>query len=264
MMLLTAKNLYLSLGKKQVIEGVDLEIQANEFVGLIGPNGAGKSSLLRMLAGLIKPSKGGISLYLNQHESPIENVAPPMRARFIAYLTQHEMPAWPLSVKSLVELGRIPWNGGAMQNSLDDNTAIAMALGMTDVSGLEDRLITELSGGELQRVLLARVFAGNPQIILADEPIVSLDMYHQLQVMELLQAHASKGGAVVAALHDLSLAARFCSRLVLIHNGKLVAEGTPAQVLTVDNFAKVYGINAFVDCTNDGVVIIPRTRLTCL
>jgi ABC-type cobalamin/Fe3+-siderophores transport system ATPase subunit len=257
MMLLTAKNLHLSLGKKHVINAVDIEIQANECVGLIGPNGAGKSSLLRLLAGLIAPLQGEVRLHLHQQASEIHLIPPRERARFIGYLTQHETPAWPLSVKSLVELGRIPWNG-----NLDDNHAIAKALQITDVNGLEDRPITELSGGELRRVLLARVFAGDPQVIIADEPIASLDLYHQLQVMELLHKRAKTGGAVIAALHDLSLAARFCSRLVLIHHGRILASGTPLQVLTPDNLEKVYGINAYIDCREEGVVIIPRSRVT--
>jgi len=113
----------------------------------------------------------------------------------------------------------------------------------------------------LQRALLARVFAGNPKLIVADEPIAALDVYHQLHIMELLQAHAQQGGAVIAALHDLSLAARFCSRLILMHQGNFVAEGEPVQVLTPENLAKVYGISAHVDCREDGVVIIPIKRV---
>jgi ABC-type cobalamin/Fe3+-siderophores transport system ATPase subunit len=135
---------------------------------------------------------------------------------------------------------------------------------MTDVTSLAERPVTELSGGELQRALLARVFAGNPKLILADEPIVALDVYHQLHIMELLQSHAQQGGAVIAALHDLSLAARFCTRLVLMNHGKLVAEGEPVNVLTPENLAQVYGISAHVDCRDDGVVIIPIKRVALL
>ncbi len=259
--LLTAKALQLTLDKKIVIDNVDVVIQKNEFVGLIGPNGAGKSSLLRMLAGLIKPQTGEIELCINECSSAIANILPQQRARFMAYLAQHETPVWPLSVKNLVALGRSPWNGNALQATADDEAAIENALHMTDVHLLADRPITALSGGELQRALLARVFAGSPQLILADEPIASLDLYHQLHVMELLQLQAKNGGAVIAALHDLSLAARFCSRLILLHEGKVVAEGEPIKVLTPENISAVYGVSVHVDCREDGVLIIPRMRI---
>ena len=263
---LTAKALRLKLGKKTVIDNVNVNIRSNEFVGLIGPNGAGKSSLLRMLAGLIKLQSGDVTLgigeqVIGKQAIAINKILPQQRARFMAYLAQHETPVWPLSVKNLVALGRSPWNENFITPSPADEVAIAKALSMTDVDTLADRPITELSGGELQRALLARVFAGCPQLILADEPIAALDVYHQLHVMELLQAHAQSGGAVIAALHDLSLAARFCSRLILLHNGKIIAEGEPVNVLTPENLAQVYGVSAYVDCREEGIVIIPRKRL---
>ncbi len=151
-----------------------------------------------------------------------------------------------------------------MNTNAEDEIAINQALVMTDVISLSERPVTELSGGELQRALLARVFAGKPKLIVADEPIVALDVYHQLHIMELLQSHAQQGGAVIAALHDLSLAARFCTRLVLMNDGKLVAEGEPIDVLTPENLAQVYGISAHVDCREDGVVIIPIKRVAQL
>lgn len=260
MTLLKAENLSLRLGNTIVVDGVSIHIHEGEFVGLIGPNGAGKSSLLRMLAALSLPNKGKIDIAAENSLTSIKKISAPMRARFMAYLAQHESPAWPLSVKNLVALGRSPWNS-TVNTTADDEAAIAAALEMTDVKSLAERPVTELSGGELQRVLLARVFAGKPQLIIADEPIAALDVYHQLHIMELLQAHSQQGGAVIAALHDLSLAARFCSRLVLMHHGKLVAVGEPVQVLTPENLAQVYGVKAYVDCRDDGVVIIPTQRV---
>lgn len=260
MSLLNAKNLSLNLGHKTVVEQMNIHINEGEFVGLIGPNGAGKSSLLRILAGLVNPKSGLVELTPKNIATAIEKIPAQLRARFMAYLAQHETPAWPLSVKNLVALGRSPWNSSVNTNA-DDELAIQNALAMTDVNSLAERPVTELSGGELQRALLARVFAGNPKLILADEPIVALDVYHQLHIMELLQSHAQQGGAVIAALHDLSLAARFCTRLVLMNHGKLVAEGEPINVLTPENLAQVYGISAHVDCREDGVVIIPIKRV---
>lgn len=263
MTLLTAKSLSLNLGKKSAVEQMNIHVNAGEFVGLIGPNGAGKSSLLRMLAGLVKPNCGDINLAPHNTLTAIDKISVQVRARFMAYLAQHETPAWPLSVKNLVGLGRSPWNS-TVSTSADDEAAINNALLMTDVISLAERPVTELSGGELQRALLARVFAGNPRLIVADEPIIALDVYHQLHIMELLQSHAKQGGAVIAALHDLSLASRFCTRLVLMNHGRLVAEGEPINVLTPENLAQVYGISAHVDCRDDGVVIIPIKRVAQL
>jgi ABC-type cobalamin/Fe3+-siderophores transport system ATPase subunit len=261
MPLLNAKHLSLVLGNKSVVTQADVHVNAGEFIGLIGPNGAGKSSLLRILAGLIKPNSGQVELTAQHIPTAIEKIPAQLRARFMAYLAQHETPAWPLSVKNIVALGRSPWNS-SVTVSAEDELEILKALAMTEVDSLAERPITELSGGELQRALLARVFAGNPTLIVADEPIAALDVYHQLHIMELLQAHAQQGGAVIAALHDLSLAARFCSRLILMHHGKLIAEGEPVNVLTPANLASVYGISAHVDCREDGVVIIPIKRVT--
>jgi len=263
MSLLNAINLSLSLGNKTVVEQMNIHVNEGEFVGLIGPNGAGKSSLLRMLAALVKPNTGEINIAPQNILLAIDKIPVQNRARFMAYLAQHETPAWPLSVKNLVALGRSPWNS-SVNTSADDEVAINNALVMTDVMSLAARPVTELSGGELQRALLARVFASNPKLILADEPIAALDVYHQLHIMELLQTHAQKGGAVIAALHDLSLASRFCTRLVLMNHGKLVAEGEPVNVLTPENLAQVYGISAHVDCREDGVVIIPIKRVAQL
>lgn len=260
MTFLTAKNLSLKLGDKCVVEHLNIYVDEGEFVGLIGPNGAGKSSLLRILSALVKPNQGEIHIAQQQVLTAIEKIPAQMRARFMAYLAQHETPAWPLSVRNLIALGRSPWNSGLSHSEID-MAAIDQALNMTEMSSLAERPVTELSGGELQRALLARVFAGEPRLILADEPIAALDAYHQLQIMELLQTHTQKGGAVIAALHDLSLAARFCSRLVLMHHGKLIAVGEPAEVLTPENLAEVYGIYAHVDCRDEGVVIIPIKRV---
>lgn len=245
-----------------IIDNVDVQLAPGEFVGLIGPNGAGKSSLLRVLAGLSDADVGQVRISNNQHaDVALQRLPDRARAQLLAYLPQQETPAWPLQVEHLVGLGRAPWHKPMSGKSVRDAQAIERALQITELTPLRHRIVTTLSGGELQRSLLARVFAGEPEIILADEPIAALDPYHQLHMMELLAEHAQQGGSVFAALHDLSLAARFCSRLVLIHHGKVIADGQPIQVLTMENLQKVYGISAYVDCRDDGVVIIPRKRV---
>lgn len=246
----------------RIVDSVDIQLAPGEFVGLIGPNGAGKSSLLRILAGLQTADAGQVSITDDAHtETLLQQLPDRMRAQLLAYLPQQETPAWPLQVEHLVGLGRAPWHKPISGKSARDTQAIERALQITELEHLRHRIVTTLSGGELQRCLLARVFAGEPELILADEPIAALDPYHQLHMMELLAEHAQQGGTVFAALHDLSLAARFCSRLVLIHQGKIVADGQPIQVLTTENLQQVYGISAYVDCRDDGVVIIPRKRM---
>ena len=259
---LNAQSISVVREHNRIIDNVDVQLTAGEFVGLIGPNGAGKSSLLRVLAGLERADTGQVSIGRDQHrQMGLSQMADRERAQTIAYLPQQETPAWPLQVEHLVGLGRAPWHKPMGGKSARDVRAIERALEITELSHLRHRIVTRLSGGELQRVLLARVFAGEPDIILADEPIAALDPYHQLHVMELLADHAQRGGAVFAALHDLSLAARFCARLVLIHRGKVIADGQPIDVLTTENLQQVYGISAYVDCQSDGVVIIPRKRV---
>lgn len=259
---LSVNHIVLTRDNQPILKNMTLELTAGEFVGLIGPNGAGKSSLLKIMAGLDSPDKGNICLKDATGKSiDLKVYAGFKRAQTLAYLPQQETPAWPLEVEHLVGLGRAPWHKPMGGKSSRDEQAIERALQLTELTHLRHRTVTRLSGGELQRALLARVFAGEPEVILADEPIAALDPYHQLHIMELLREHSQQGGSVIAALHDLSLAARFCSRLVLLHNGELVASGQPIEVLTSENLEKVYGINAYVDCRDDGVVIIPRQRV---
>lgn len=261
--MLQVTHVNLSIDKKTILNDVSVSVKAGELVGLIGPNGAGKSSLLRILAGLSTADSGNIRVNFSATgEQDLLSISAQQRARFLAYLAQQEKPAWPLTVEHLIGLGRAPWRKPLGYKSAHDRAAIEQAMVLTGLSDFRGRTVTSLSGGELQRCLLARIFAGEPQLILADEPIAALDPYHQLHIMELLQAHATQGGAVIAALHDLSLAARYCHRLILIDHGRVVADGEPVQVLTSENLRRVYGIEAHVDCREDGVVVIPRQRIT--
>lgn len=252
---LRTESVSLQKQSRLILANLSCEMHTSEFVGLIGPNGAGKSSLLKMLAGLQLASSGNI--YINHQE--LTHFARKQRAQMIAYLPQQEKPSWPLTVEHLVGLGRLPWQGFFAQSSVDKQ-AIDLALEQTELQAFRQRNILELSGGELQRALIARLFAGQQNILLVDEPIVALDPYHQLHVMELLAEKAQKGALVCAALHDLNLAAVFCTQLVLLNQGKIVAIGSPIEVLTSKNLFDVYGIDAYVDCREEGVVIIPRKR----
>jgi ABC-type cobalamin/Fe3+-siderophores transport system ATPase subunit len=237
--LLRGEKLAVSFGDADILKGVSLAVEAGEMVGLVGPNGAGKTTLLKVLAQLLQAQHGEV--YWN--DSPLSGLDERERSRALAYLAQGAPAHWPLRVDKVVELGRIPHRGWWQGLSAADTTAIEQAMVDAEVMHLRERLVTTLSGGERTRALLARVFATCPQLILADEPVASLDPYHQLHVMSLLQGHAQAGGGVLVVLHDLNLAARFCDRLVLLDEGQVRAQGTPADVLKDPALAEAFGVS---------------------
>ncbi len=232
MTLLRTENLGVSRGGHSVVTGVSFAVERNEFVGLIGPNGAGKTSLLRAALGLL-PASGASSL---------ARLDPAARARAAAWLPQNREIAWPVDVKSVVALGRLPHlpKGAALAQA--DAEAVDRALAAMALTEMAHRTATALSGGEQARVLIARALAQETRLLMADEPISGLDPAHQLSTMKLFADHARDGQGVIAALHDLSLAARFCTRLLLLDQGRLVADGPPEEVLTEDNLARVFRI----------------------
>lgn len=231
-----------TLGRRAVVQGVTTGFAPGTLTAIVGPNGAGKSTLARAILALV-PRTGSIAV-------DGEDVAAMSRARLaqrIAYLPQGQTLHWPLSVERLVGLGRLPHLGPMSRIAEADAAAIERAMERADVLDLRARDATELSGGERARVLLARALAVEAPALIADEPLASLDPGHQIDVMELLRAEARGGGLVIAVLHDLTMAARYCDRLVLIDRGRLVADGTPAEVLTPANLRAVYGIEARVE-----------------
>lgn len=218
------------------LAAVDLVLEPGELVGVIGPNGAGKSTLLSVLAGLQPLAHGVVTL----DQQPLETLPARQRARLIGYLAQAGHSAWALQVEDIVAMGRLPWGDA-------DATAIAAALQASGADALYGRRIDALSGGEQARVWLARVLAGQPQLLLADEPVASLDLYYQRAVMQTLRGFADSGRSALVALHDLALAARYCDRLLLLADGRLHAAGSPAQVLQAGLLETVYGLPVQVD-----------------
>lgn len=257
MNLLVAENISVRIEARAILESVDLRIARGELVGLIGPNGAGKTTLLRVLAHLQAIDTGSVLF----DDVPLARIPPQQLAQRVAYLAQGAPAHWPLRVDKVVALGRLPHLAWWQQPGAEDAAIVERALAMAEVGHLRDRVVTTLSGGERLRVLLARIFASSPQLILADEPVAALDPYHQLHVMELLREHAHRGGAVAAVLHDLNLAARFCDRLILLDGGRLIAVGSAAEVLSEANLRDVYGITARVFEHADGRTTIPWQRL---
>lgn len=242
MVTLTLDAASVALGRRQVVRGVSATFHPGALTGIIGPNGAGKSTLARAMLGLI-PYSGRIALDGDE----VAAMPRAALARRLSYLPQGQTLHWPLSVERLVGLGRLPHLGPMSRIAASDAEAIERALARADVLDLRERIATELSGGERARVLLARALAVEAPALVADEPLASLDPGHQIDVMELLKAEARSGATVIAVLHDLTMAARYCDRLVLMQCGALAADGAPADVLTPANLKTVYGIDARVE-----------------
>jgi iron complex transport system ATP-binding protein len=237
MMEIEARSIRLTLGTARVLEGVDVFLRAGEFVGLIGPNGAGKTSLLRVLAGL-RPASAGQVAYDGRALATLKLRE---RARAVAYLAQSDSAYWPMRVQALVGLGRLPHR--LRHSEETDHAAVQRALDLVGMKEFRDRSFDTLSGGEQARVLLARALAVEAPMLLADEPTAALDPYHQLHIMELLQARAQAGAGVIAVLHDIGLAYRYCDRIVLLAKGRKIADGRPDEVLKDANIATAYGIS---------------------
>jgi iron complex transport system ATP-binding protein len=245
--LLSLENLTVRRGECPVVDHVSLSVRAGECVGLIGPNGAGKTTLMRAALGLEAFSGSSSLAGMNAVE----------RARTAAFLPQARQIAWPMTVATLVALGRVPHLPRGSSPGEVDRAAIDEALHRLGLDGFRQRIATQLSGGEQGRVLIARALAQQTPLLLADEPIAGLDPAQQIATMQVFSGLAQEGRAVVVSLHDLGLAARHCTRLVLMHMGKVVADGTPDQVLTPDLMAQVFGISIWRQDSPLGPVLQP-------
>lgn len=235
---LDVRGLSVRLGAAPVVRDVSFCVKPGSLVGLIGPNGAGKSTLLRALAGL-EPAEAG-SVRLGGRD--LAAYSRRELARNLAFLPQAREVHWPLAVERVAALGRLPHLAGGGPMAEADRAAVDRALARTDLQPFRTRRADTLSGGEAARLMLARALAVDAPILLADEPVTSLDPYHQLQGMELLRSVAQEGRVVLTVLHDLTLAGRFCERILLLRNGAIVADGPPAEVLTETNLAAAYAI----------------------
>jgi iron complex transport system ATP-binding protein len=225
-------------GSRIILDSIDLQLQSGCVTAVLGPNGAGKSTLLSCVAGLLSAPRGAVEL----DGASLASIPAMQRARRIAFLPQTPEIAWAVDVETLVSLGRIPFQGVASE--AENHAAIARAMERTQVSQWSNRTVTTLSGGERARVLLARILAGESDWILADEPFTGLDPAHQFEAAELLRSVADRGGGVVLTIHDLTLAARIADRVVILDDGRIVADGTPQAALTPRILREVYGVDA--------------------
>ena len=251
--LLSTNNLGVTLSGRAVLRDVSLSLPSRRFVALVGPNGAGKTTLLRALSGLL-PSTGTVHV----GGDLLSSLSLRERAKRFGYLPQGHLVHWPLQVKDVVALGRYPHGAtDPARLSPGDEEAVMQAMQVVDVVALAPRLVTELSGGERSRVALARVLAVGAPILLADEPTASLDPRYQIDVMKNLRSITDSGVLVIAATHDLGLAARFSDSVLVVSNGRLVAQGKPAQALSETIMADVFRISAYRADYRDEAVILP-------
>jgi len=239
-MTLEARDIHVTLRDTKILKGVSLSIKPGKLVGLIGPNGAGKSTLLRAITGLVESRQGKILLDSRE----LSGWSLKERAKKISYGAQGAPVHWPLEVGHIIALGRIPYLDPWQQISARDREIIDQAMIKTDVAHLSGRLVTSLSGGERACVMLARAIVSKTDYLCLDEPTASLDPYHQLQVMDILQNLAREGRGVLILLHDLALAGRYCDELTLIHRGQILAQGNVNQVLSDKNITHAYHITA--------------------
>lgn len=238
-----------------LLDAVNLTVQAGEFVGVVGPNGAGKTTLLSIMGGLWEPSAGQV--YLDQ--TPLSSFRQRQIAQHIAFVPQ-SAPAgdFRFSARDMVLMGRYSHRQRFAGETANDRAIATVAMRHAKVTSFADRSVTELSGGERQRVAIARALAQQPRLLLLDEPTASLDLSHQLHVLQLIRQLVTKNRlTAVTAIHDLVLASRFCDRLILLEHGRIVSDGLPVDVLTPDRLAAVFGVIAHVrpDPFTNGLMI---------
>ena len=254
---LSAQGIRVVLAGRVVLDDLSLVLPSGYLVALVGPNGAGKTTLLRALAGLV-PSTGAIDVGGDALSSlPLRE-----RARRFAYLPQGHIMHWPLPARDIVALGRHP-HGATDPARLTpkDAEAVLRAMRAADVVEFSERRVTELSGGERSRVALARVFAVEAPVILADEPTASLDPRHQFDVMKSLRAAADRGVLVMVVTHDLGLAARFADTVLVLSEGRLVSQGAAAEALSERVMAEVFRISAYRAEYQREAVIVPWAEI---
>ena len=258
-MRLEASGVTVRFGAATVLDRVSARLAEGRVLGIIGPNGAGKSTLLRCLYGALRPSEGTVTL----EGMSVPDAGPLWVAQRVGVVPQAVSPRFPHVVGDFVAMGRYPHETARGRPDPEDAEAVRRAMGTTGIAPLAGRTVDRLSGGEFRRVLFAQVLAQEPSVLLLDEPLQQLDLKHQLQTMGLVRRFVGGSGRSAAAvLHDLGMAARCCDDLLLLHAGRVLASGTPGEVLTASNLRRAYDVEAVVrvsDVTGAVEVIPVRT-----
>lgn len=229
--------LSVTVGGKQLLHDIGFEARAGEFLSVVGPNGAGKTTLLRAVAGLLTYD-GHIAWRGNDFAS----LTAVEHARTLSYLPQGHAVHWPITAREAVTIGRAPHSSSLTRLSPEDETTIDRALDAVDARAFAHRPVTELSGGEKARIMLARALAVDAPILLVDEPVAALDPAHQLSVMQVLTKQAQQGRLIICVSHDLSLASRFADRFLVLDKGRIASSGPYAEALTDDIYHTVFGV----------------------
>ncbi|AOM40898.1 ABC transporter ATP-binding protein [Xenorhabdus hominickii] len=255
---LKAHNLSLAYGKRIIIDGVNLAIHDGELTVIIGPNGCGKSTLLRAISRSMQPKGGEVLL----DETNIHRYKPKVVARELSLLTQGAAVTEALTIYDLVSRGRYPYQSFLRQWSEEDENVVNDALKAVDLWDLSQKLVSELSGGQRQRAWFAMTLAQQTPIILLDEPTTYLDISHQIEVLDLCQQLHRQGKTLVLVLHDINLALRYASRLIMMKNGQVYSEGIPEEIVTVQNIADVFGLACRIirDPESNKPLIIPKYK----
>ena len=239
---ISAQNLAYEIEGKTLLDGVDLEAERGQLVGLIGPNGAGKTTLLRTISGILRYRRGSVRL----EGSDLMSLSPKDVAATLALVPQIAPYTYGFTSMELVLMGRYPHLGRFQIEGREDDRIARDAMRLTEIEQFADRTLDTLSGGERQRVFVARALAQQPRILLMDEPTANLDVLHQLKVLDLVRQLVVDGLTAVAAIHDLNMAARYCDKLVLLSGGRVLAEGSPSDVLTPETIESAFGVKSAV------------------
>lgn len=236
-MKIAAEQLHAVLGRREILKGVDMEAGDREFIGVIGPNGSGKSTLLRCIYRVLSPAQGAV--YIDSR--PLSEYRPKDSARKIAVVAQHNYYNFDFTVQDVVLMGRAPHKRALDRDTAEDYALVREALETVGMSAFAERSFSSLSGGEQQRVILARALAQQTPCLILDEPTNHLDIKYQLQLMDIVKA---LDRTVIAAIHDLNIAAMYCDRLYAVQDGLIVAAGTPDEVLTPERIRTLYEVDA--------------------
>jgi len=252
------ENLNFSYGKTEVLKDISFSVRAGEFLGIIGPNGSGKTTLLKIIDKILKPKDAKITI----DEKTMDSYKLRELAKKIAYVPQNTSLIFDYTAYEVALMGRNPYVGKFQSETIEDYEIISKIFELTNCSELVDRNFNDLSGGEKQKIIFSRALVQEPKILLLDEPTTHLDIYNQIEYMELLKKFQKEGLTIIMVIHDLNLAAKYCDSLILMSNGRIYAKGTVEEVLTEKNIKEVFNIHVIMQKSSvtDSIHIVPYLK----